>query len=284
MTALSHHTAKPGRHSRPLRRLAIASAMASALLAAGTAHAVLGTPGNTESDGGMTDIAYGNTGNIFELFPRLFVQGLGSPGNPQDVTGRNPLLQYSFAVSGIGTDAMDIVYSVHNSSAKESFNQLRLMVFANPDGGPDYMDTVKETWGPAVNGGPVEREVHEALNADPADNILSRFALNSTLVAVTFPRDAACTAGGCDANVGLQWNAGLLGPGETFQVRLGLSDSGKSLSSRFLTVSSVSDPGTVLTLSGVGNVVAVPEPGSSALMLAGLLGIGYLVQRRRPGG
>lgn len=268
----------PVRRSRLLRPLA--TALAGALLATGAAQAAVSTTAPPQPDGSFENISYGNTGNVFELIPRLFVLGLGGAGSPTTVTGLNPLLQYGFSVAGDGTNRMTLTYDVRNTSAVDSFSQLRFMLFANPDGGADFQDRVSETWGPALAGDPVRREGRDF---DAVNGILSRIALNNNLTELPAAVDAACNgAAGCDANVALQWNADLLGPGETFRVQVGLSDDGQALSGRFLTIRSASDPGTALTLSG--SVVAVPEPATTALMLTGLLGLGFLAQRRRNAG
>jgi len=259
------------------RRAVAGALLASALLAGTAAHAVVGAPASSDTSGIMGDIAYGATGNVFELIPRLFVQGVGGARLPTAITTENPLLEYGFSVSGAGTNLLTIDFSVRNTSPGESFSDLRFMLFANPDGGADFMDVVTEKWSGAAAGDPVRRE---ARMPDALNGILSRIAITNNLTETPSAMDTDCTGGaGCDANVALQWNAALLEPGKTMLVRVGLSDDGQALSSRFLTISSASNAGTALTFSG--QVQVVPEPGTTALMLAGLLGVGALVQRRR---
>lgn len=269
-------------HRSTLAHLGLASALVASLLGGGSAHAVVGPPATSTPGGSMANIAYGNGGDIFQLEPMLFVLGLGSADNALTVANRHAALQYSFSVSGQNTGLMTIEYRLRNTSAIESFNQLRFMVYANPDGAPDLADVLSETWGLAAAGDPALREGRAFIN--PVSGINVGFGLNNTLSEGPQPLDAACLAApGCDATVGLQWNAATLAPGETLRLRLGLSDNGQSLSGRFLRIGSASDPGTVLTFSGQSAIVAVPEPGMAWMLAAGLAGLGFVAQRRRVG-
>ena len=264
-------------HTHLHRRLPLRCAATALMLATAAAQATVGTTSPPDADGRLTDVAYGNTGNIFELFPRLFVQGLGASGNPTSVTALNSALQFGVSLGGDGSHRLTIDYTLRNTSAVQSFSDLRFMLFANPDGGGDFLDQISETWGQGAAGDPARRE------GRPFDNlngILSRFALANTLSEQPDPIDADCSAG-CDATVALQWKADLLAPGEVMRVRVGLSDDGQALSSRFLTIRSVSDPDTALTFSGVATVSAVPEPATTAMLLSGLLAVGVLARRGR---
>jgi hypothetical protein len=251
--------------------------LAAALAASTAATAAVGPAGAVNANGSMDNIGYGAGGNIFQLQPMLFVQGLGNANDPLSIATLNPLLQYSLVVSGAGTSLMKINYSITNSSATESFNQLRFMLFANPDGDSvNFIDRVSETWGAAATGDPERREAREFI--DPSTTLLSSFQVNGNLTEGT----TACLSGaGCDATLGLQWNAPLLGPKETWLVSIGLSDDGQHLSTRFLDVLAVNTPNTTLTLSGVASITAVPLPFSALLFGSGLMALGASARQRR---
>lgn len=252
-------------------------AVAAALVCAGTAQAVV-----QSSAVGVAD--YGNGGNIFQVQPMLFIQGLGNANTPGQVVVLNPALHESSVVSGLGTSMMTIDYLVHNTSATESFSDLRFMFFANPDGDAvNFLDRLSENWVSAAPGEPTRREGRE-FSFDPNDIIFNRFRVNNNLTEGASALDATCTvAAGCDATFALQWNEPTLGPGETLQVRVGLSDDGSALSSNWLRATAVNSPSTALTLSGVSAVLAVPEADSVWMLGSGLAMLTLALRRRRRG-
>lgn len=261
--------------------LRTSAALAAAALTSVAAHATMGTIAPTAA-GGFEGLTYGpvDGGNVFQFSPVLFIEGLGGAKAPTEVVALNPALSFDYDVNGEGTDLLTIDYKITNKGAT-AFTNLRFWAFANPDGDQtDYLDTLGEHWGAATATGPVARE-SQAFTDNPLDNILSRANVNLGLT--DGPPAAACTvAAGCDAVFALQWNAASLGAGESFIVRVGLSDAGRTLSTRFLTASSVADPLTHLIFSGTGSITpAVPEPSQVALLLAGLCAVGVVASRRR---
>lgn len=262
--------------ARKLRRPAIA--LAASLAAAGSAHAVLTLP----ADGSFAD--YGNGGNIFAVEALLYVQGLGNAGLPQNVVALNPLLQYSSAVSGFGTSMVTIDHLIRNVSPTQTFDDLRFMAYANPDGDTvDYLDEVMENWSAAVPGDPVLHEVR-VYDDNPFVGVLANFLLNNTLGEGADAIDAACRSfSGCDATAGLQWNAPALGPGETFHIRVAFSDAGQQVSARWVDFVAVNSPETVLRMSGQSTIVPVPEPGVAWMLAAGLAVLGFAARRGQPG-
>lgn len=261
-----------------LRRRAIAAALAC-VAGLPAAHAAVTPTESPDPGGSFNNINYGSSGNVFQLTPLVFIAGLGGVGNPASVTALNPALSFDVQVGGAGTSLLTIDYRITNLSTSDSFSQLRFMLFANPDGEQtDYLDRVSETWGPAGVGDAARREVH-AFTFDPFDSIPGRFSANANLT--DGAPDAACLApAGCDAVMGLQWNAATLGPNERFTVRLALSDNGQSISGRSLSFAGVGAGGSNLTVSGLGLVTAVPEPSTWAMALAGLVAVGSLARRR----
>jgi hypothetical protein len=211
------------------------------------------------------------------LRPALFVQGLGNADDPLTIVNHNPLLQYGFSVTGEGSSLMKVDYTISNTSQTDSFNQLRFMLVTNPDGDSvNFLDPVSETWGAPVSGDQNRREAREF--SDPSSTLFAGFQLNGNLTEGT---DACLSGADCDATVGLQWNAPLLGPRQTLLVSIGPSDDGQHLSSRFIDVTAVNSPNTTLTLSGVASISTVPVPLSGLLFGSGSLALAAGVKRRR---
>lgn len=256
-------------------------ALAAAALTSVAAHATMGTI-SASATGGFEGLTYGPTdgGNVFQFSPVLFIEGLGGAKAPTETVALNPALSFGYTVSGEGTDLLTINYTITNKGGP-AFTNLRFWAFANPDGDQtNFLDQLGETWGAKGAKDPIARE-SQAFTDNPLDNILSRANVNLGLT--NSPPAAACTtSAGCDGVFALQWNAASLAAGESFVIRVGLSDNGKALSSRFLTATSIADPATVLTFSGTGEVTpAVPEPSQYALLLAGVAAMAGVVSRRR---
>jgi hypothetical protein len=257
------------------------TAAAMLLLCSAAAQAVVSAPTASGSAGELEGMTYGNTGNVFQWQPLLFVNGLGSTSDPVSVTTLNSALDYSFGFSGEGTNLFSVRYEIRNNSATNTFQQLRFMLFANTDGEQTaFLDQASETWGAALAGDPARREVRALDPGNPLGSILNQVKVNNNL-SDGAPSAACAAAAGCDATLGLQWNADELAPGERFVVTVGLSDDGQSLSSRFLTLTSVAAAGTELTVSGTGVVSAVPEASTWAMWAAGLGAVGGFVGRGR---
>jgi hypothetical protein len=265
---------------RAAAALAAASALAAAALFAPSAQATIGSPDSASSAGDLTNLSYGSTGNVFDFHPFLYVQGLSSADSPPSVTALNPALSFGYSISGLGTDLATVTYTVHNGSASSSFDKLRFWVVVNPDGDQNsFIDRVTQNWGAATLTGPVAREA-QAFDFDPFNSITSRAIANSGLTD-SAPSAACVAAAGCDAVMAMQWNADHLLAGQNFTIRVGLSDDGRTLSSRNLTAHSVDNLATALTFSGFSTVAAIPEPSSWALFVAGIAGISSLASRRR---
>ncbi len=253
-------------------------------LTALSAQAVVGSPTAVSFYGSLDDASYGTTGNLFELVPFLFVNGLGKPSLPTEVVVLNPGLTYSAPVlSGFGTGLATVEYRITNVTDPiknpETFSDLRFLAYANPDGNPDFIDTVKVVPGSGLSTDPAVFEVRDYFTEDALDTIVARFVKNK---AISGGVDAVClSSAGCDAQFAMQWNAATLAPGESFVIRIGLSDTGASLSSAYLQALSTTNATTQLTFSGTGQVMAVPEPSTWVLLMAGLGAVAWCARGQR---
>jgi PEP-CTERM motif len=260
--------------SRALAAIALAGAAFGTTFGASFgAHASVTAPLSPVTiDGEFGRAAFGpSLGEIFQFSPYLFIDGLGNPALPTNVTVLNPFLSYSTPTwSGLGTSLATLEFSINNISPDFTFNDLRFVAFANPDGGADpYLDQVVAVNGAAAIGEPVRMEAR-AITAGQSifDFLNNKFLASKNL---TPGIDATCASvTGCDAEVALQWNASQLKPGESFVIKVGFSDNGQTLSNSYLQLLSRSDAATQLTLSGTGVVTSVPEPSTWLLLLAGL--------------
>jgi hypothetical protein len=259
--------------------LAIGAVALAAAAITAPARAAVSAPDSVSSAGDLTNLGYGSTGNVFDLHPYLYVQGLGSADAPPSVVALNPALSVHFTLAGTGTGLTTATWDIHNGGAA-AFDNLRFWVVVNPDGDQfNFLDQVSENWAATTTNGPVAREV-QAFDFNPFNTIANRAVVNAGLTSGAPSGDCA-SALGTDCVFALQWNAAHLLGGQDFVVRVGLSDNGKSLSNRSLTAQSIDNLNTALTFSGVATVATIPEPTSGMMLLAGFAGMAGIVARRR---
>lgn len=258
-------------------------ALTAAMLAccALSAQAAVTMPGgDIFLTGELDDIKYGSAGNV-DGAALLYISQLGGTLKPNDQVQGVPELSYSYSISGLGTNLLTAEYRIANAgSSIKTWTDLRFAFLAQPDGDPvNFIDSVTETWGAKQVGDPDKRQ-SQSWDGTAEGSLIDIWrkanggpGADGAAVAV------GCTAG-CDAELGLQWNLATLNPGDTFVIRVGLSDNGQHLSSRYFTTTGAGFNES-LTLSGVASVVSVPEAQTWAMLFAGLGVLGAVSRRRR---
>lgn len=251
-------------------------------LLAGPAHAVVSLPNGDELLNGDINFAYGADGMGYST-QLLYIEELLSsmPSGPQVST--IPDLTYSYSLTGVDTGLLVIEYQIGNINPSKTWTDLSFRFTTQADGEQaNYLDSVAETWGPKLPGDPDKRVTVDLTTSLPKDAIayMQIPSLNNFPALEGLAPPAICIAPAtCDADVGLQWDLAALAPGEILKIRVGFSDDGQTLSSRYLTVTSATGA-SVLTLSGTASVLAVPEPSTWALVFAGLATVGWAGRRK----
>lgn len=247
-------------------------ALVAGLAAAGPAGAVinLGPLGDNLATGAFNQMSFGTDGRV-NVAPLLFVDDFGSTAPPKtQVNGTD--LSFAYNVLGIGTSTVTINYRITNSEFADPFDNLRFFVSTRAKGDPAALDTATDHgFGtPPLPGHADQFRIFDAAAAGdpPINQIISANQLNGA---------NACGAG-CLPEMALQWNRATLNPGDTWTISFTMVDNPSLVSGgRYLQSTSLGAGGASLI---VGNPVPVPEPGTYALLFAGL-GMLALVRKRR---
>ncbi len=234
-------------------------------LSCGFAQASVTLPGgDIYLNGAFDEINYGTTGLLY-LTPYLYTGELSVTESPT-TTATTTDLTYSYAIENLGSSMATVTYRIGNEGS-DVFTDLRFIVDAQADGSSSFSDsaeTVPSPWGAASPGDPDQFQI-----ADFNDDLPNTLGANNGL-------NGSDTCGGtCDVDFALQWNLAQINPGDVWSIAVGISDDGQTLSTRFLSATSVDTANTVLTFSGQASVSQVPLPPAFALYLLGLSTIGF---------
>ena len=227
--------------------------------ASGAAVFLFDTLGGPEFE---LDYASAGVANVSAYYIGPF--GIQTP----DVVGANVAgLSFMSSVSGDGTGLLTIDYELQNISVSDSFN-LGFIVRVDPDGAGFFTNDAGDSNFASAAPGESSRWDIDSSSGNIDQNIRPGGALDNT---------NSC-AQGCDLIYALQWDLGILGPGEIATISIGLSDDGQAISANFLDANSVSDSAS-LRLSGIATAV-VPLPAALPLFLSAIMSL-LLFNRRK---
>ncbi len=241
--------------------IALGSALVLTSVAAGASVSIFDTLGGPEHE---LDYSTSGVANVSANYTGPF--GIETP---DAVNGSVTGLSADFTVSGNGSGLLGIDYRVQNTSVSDSFN-LGFLVRVDPDGGGFFTnDKGNSSFLSSAPGEAIGWEI-DSSGGDINANIKPGGSLDNS--------NGCAAPAGCDLIYALQWDLGLLGPGQIAIVSIGLSDDGQSISNNFLDALSVSDSAT-LRFSGAASVV--PVPAALPLFLSALAGFGFFAKRRK---
>lgn len=239
---------------------------------------ISGVDTELNGDFNLSPLSYGSSGTLY-LSALLYVGDFASALQPKDqVLGSG--LSYDYNVSGLGTNVVDIVYTISNTNPGtedfDAFNDLRFMINAQVDGSNTFMDNVALNW--PVASVPGDPDNYQVEVFDLFDDLKSKMQSAGQVSGVN-----NCVSP-CDADFGLQWNRSTLAGGgsESWVVALRLVDDASLVTGegRFLLATSADTAGTLLY---VGNPQLVPIPASYGLLLGALGILGFLRKRKSMG-
>lgn len=258
----------------PSRRLAAALL---GLALNGTAGAAI-TGTDTLLDGSFNQLGFGSNG-LMNITPLLYVGDFGAT----DVAAAQVLgteLSYGYTVSGLGSPVLSLLYTISNDPGSSGpFSDLRFMLNVRAKGQPGTDDVAKALGFdvPPMPDQPEQFQVFDSAAGGPSpiERIRSANGLNGTFA-------GNCAGTGCSTDMALQWNRASLAPGESWQIAVQLVDDPSLVAGgRYLQTFSAGAGADALIL---GNVALVPEPGTYAMLGAGLGMLAFWRMRRRSPG
>jgi hypothetical protein len=252
-----------------ISKVAGTATLVAGLFAAGPASAVIsyGPGGDTLLNGAFNQMGFGVAGKA-NITPLLYVGDFAAT-DPARQAVQGTDLSFDYHVLDIGSPVVTVQYSVTNGGF-DAFTDLRLFVSTRAKGDPAALDlaTAHGFGSPPAAGDPSQFQIYDVGLGDPIGLIRSASNLAGS---------SNCGGAGCLPEMALQWNKASIAGGETWTVSFLLTDDPSLAGSgRYLQSSSLGNGQSLI----FGNPVPVPEPGTYALLFAGL-GMLALTQRRR---